>query len=180
MTDVYIIGLGMIRFNKYPDRGVRDMAHEVTRLALNDAGLEKKALQAAFFSNTFWGMFSNQHSIRGQVILRSMGIEAIPVTNVENACAGASTALHLADTGIRAGMVDVALAVGSEKITHPNKTLSLTAYASCMDVENFESHLNMMMELNKTFNVEIPRIRPRRAKAAAFSWMPMPWGPNGT
>jgi acetyl-CoA acetyltransferase len=156
MSNVYIVGLGMIRFNKYPDRTVRDMAHEVTNLALADAGLDKAALQAAFFSNTFWGMFSNQHSIRGQVVLRSMGIQAIPVTNVENACAGASTALHMAYTGVRAGMFDVALAVGSEKITDPDKMKSLTAYATCMDVENFESHINMMMELNKTFKVEIP------------------------
>jgi acetyl-CoA acetyltransferase len=156
MSNVYIVGLGMIRFNKYPDRTVRDMAHEVTNLALRDAGLDKAALQAAFFSNTFWGMFSNQHSIRGQVALRSMGIDAIPVTNVENACAGASTALHLAYTGVRAGMVDVALAVGSEKITDPDKMKSLTAYATCMDVENFERHINMMMELNKTFKVAIP------------------------
>ena len=156
MSKVYIVGLGMIRFNKYPDRTVRDMAHEVTNLALKDAGLDKAALQAAFFSNTFWGMFSNQHSIRGQVALRSMGIDAIPVTNVENACAGASTALHLAYTGVRAGMVDVALAVGSEKITDPDKMKSLTAYATCMDVENFESHIHMMMELNKTFKVAIP------------------------
>ena len=156
MNDVYLIGLGMIRFNKYPDRTVRDMASEATDLALQDAGIEKTALQAAYFSNTFWGMFSNQHSIRGQVILRGMGIEAIPVTNVENACAGASTALHLAYTSVKAGMSDVVLALGSEKITHPDKMMSLTAYASCMDVENFESHLNMMMELNKTFQIETP------------------------
>ncbi len=156
MNDVYIIGLGMIRFNKYPDREVRDMAHASARLALADAGLEKKDLQSAFFSNTFWGMFSNQHSIRGQVALRSMGIEAIPVTNVENACAGASTALHMAYAGVRAGMVDVALALGSEKITDPDKMKSLTAYATCMDVANFESHLNMMAKVNKSLNVEIP------------------------
>ena len=156
MSNVYIVGLGMIRFAKYPDRNVRDMAHEVTNLALADAGIDKKSLQAAFFSNTFWGMFANQHSIRGQVVMRSMGIDGIPVTNVENACAGASTALHLAYTGIRAGMYDVALAVGSEKITDPDKMKSLTAYATCMDVENFESHINMMMALNKTFNVKIP------------------------
>ena len=157
MSDtVYIIGLGMIRFNKYPDRDVRDMAHEATCLALADAGIDKSVLEAAFFSNTFWGMFANQHSIRGQVVLRSMGVESIPVTNVENACAGASTALHLAYTGIRAGMFDVALALGAEKITHANKALSLGAYASCMDVGNFEKHLNMMMELNKTFTVKIP------------------------
>ncbi len=156
MENVYIIGLGMIRFNKYPDRGVRDMSHEVTQLALEDAGLDKKDLQAAFFSNTFWGMFDNQHSIRGEVALRSMGIEAIPVTNVENACAGASTALHLAYTGIRAKMYDVAIAIGSEKITNPDKMLSLSAYATCMDVANFEAQMKTMEELNKTFHVDIP------------------------
>ncbi len=156
MNNVYIIGLGMLRFGKYPDRGVRDMAHEAARLAIADAGLEKQDIESAFFANTFWGMFANQHSIRGQVILRAMGIEAIPVTSVENACAGASTALHLAYTGIRAGMFDVALALGSEKITNPNKALSLGAYASCMDVENFEAHLKMMERVNKSLTVDIP------------------------
>ncbi|RJP39303.1 MAG: thiolase family protein, partial [Desulfobacteraceae bacterium] len=156
MSNVYIIGLGMIRFNKYPDRGVRDMAHEVIRLALADAGLEKKAIEASFFSNTFWGMFANQHSIRGQVVLRSMGIDAIAVTNVENACAGASTALHLAYTGIRAGMYDVALAVGSEKITDPDKMKSLSAYATCMDVEKFGEQLQMMEKAVTMFPVDIP------------------------
>jgi len=146
----------MIRFNKYPDKTVRSMAEEAIELVLKDASLNNKDLQAAFYSNTFWGMFSNQHSIRGQVILRGMGIDRIPVTNVENACAGASTALHLAYMGIRAGMFDVALALGSEKMSHPDKTLSLGAYASCMDVENFIEHINMIMEVSKTFNVEIP------------------------
>ncbi len=156
MTNVYIAGLGMIRFNKYPDRGVRDMAHEVVRLALADAGLENKDIQAAFFANTFWGMFSNQHSIRGQVVLRSMGIGAIPVVNVENACAGASTALHLAYAGIRAGLYEVAIAIGSEKITDPDKMKSLSAYATCMDVDNFATQLEMMEKANSMFQVEIP------------------------
>ncbi len=146
----------MIRFNKYPDKTVRSMAEEAIELVLRDASLSREEFQAVFFSNTFWGMFSNQHSIRGQVILRGMGIDRIPVTNVENACAGASTALHLAYTGIRAGMYDVALALGSEKISHPDKSLSLGAYASCMDVENFMEHINMIMEVGKTFKVAIP------------------------
>ena len=156
MNKVYIIGLGMIRFNKYPNRDVQDMAHEVTRLALADAGIDKKELNAAFFANTFWGMFSNQHSIRGQVALRSMGIEAIPITNVENACAGASTALHMAYSQIRAGMHEVVLALGAEKISNPNKALSLGAYATCMDVGNFEAHLQMLEKVNKQFTVKIP------------------------
>ncbi len=154
--NIYIIGLGMIRFNKYPDRDVRDMSHEVIRLALKDAGLRKEDLQAAYFSNSFWGLFSRQHSIRGQVALRSMGIEAIPVTNVENACAGASTALHMAYTTVRARMADVAIAVGSEKITNPDKMLSLTAYASAMDVDNFETQMQTMAKLNDSIKIDIP------------------------
>lgn len=146
----------MIRFNKYPDETVRSMAEKAIKLALEDAGIDKKDIQAGFFSNTFWGMFSGQHSIRGQVIFRGMGIDKIPVVNVENACAGGSSALHLAYTGIKAGMYDVAIAVGSEKITNPNKALSLGAYASCMDVENFEKHINMIVEVSKSFKITIP------------------------
>ncbi|NMB65685.1 MAG: thiolase family protein [Spirochaetes bacterium] len=156
MSNVYIIGSGMIRFNKYPDETVRSMAEKAITLALEDAGIDKKDIQAGFFSNTFWGMFSGQHSIRGQVIFRGMGIDKIPVVNVENACAGGSSALHLAYTGIKADMYDVAIAVGSEKITNPNKALSLGAYASCMDVENFEKHINMIIEVSKSFKITIP------------------------
>jgi acetyl-CoA acetyltransferase len=153
MSDVYIIGLGMIRFNKYPDRGVRDMAHEAIKLALADADLDKKDLQAAFFSNSFWGLFSNQHSIRGQVVLRSMGVDTIPVINVESACAGASVALHLAYTGIRAQMYDCALVIGSEKLTSPDKEKSLQAFSTGMDVENFQTHMEMISRLSKSFNI---------------------------
>ncbi|MFP4477793.1 MAG: thiolase family protein [Desulfatibacillaceae bacterium] len=154
MENVYIIGLGMIRFNKYPDRTVRDMAHETTNLALQDAGLDKKDLQAVFFSNTFWGMYTNQHSIRGQCVTRSMGVDRIPVTNVENACAGASTALNLAYTGVRAGQFDVALALGSEKITHENKAMALGAYASCMDLERLQDSLDLFMKMSAELDMD--------------------------
>lgn len=156
MDSVYVIGVGMIRFNKYPDRTVQSMAHEAIELVLKDAGLTREDLEAVFFANTFWGMFDNQHSIRGEVVMRNMGVGNIPVANVENACAGGSTALHLAYTGIRAGMYDVALAIGSEKITNPNKALSLGAYATCMDVANFAKHIENIMELSKTLTVKIP------------------------
>ncbi|NOX33984.1 MAG: thiolase family protein [Deltaproteobacteria bacterium] len=156
MNNVYIAGIGMIRFSKYQDRNVRDMAHEAAGLALTDAGMEKKELEAAFFANTFWGFFSNQHSIRGQVVLRSMGIDKIPVTNIENACAGGSSALHMAYAFVRAGIHDVVLVLGSEKISSPDKAVSLGAYASCMDVGNFQSHLDMLEKINKTLNFKLP------------------------
>ncbi len=156
MDDVYIIGVGMIRFNKYPDKTVRGMAHEAIDLVLQDAGITKDDLQAAYVSNTFWGMFANQHSIRGEVILRDMGIDGIPIVNCENACAGASTAMHLGYAAIKAGISEVILAVGSEKITHENKALSLGAYASCMDVENFDKQIAMFEKVSQELNITIP------------------------
>ncbi len=157
MSNVYVIGIGMIRFGKYADKTVKGMAHEALELALKDANLEKKALNAAFVANSYWGIFSNQHSIKGQVMLREAGIQGIPITNVENACAGASTALHLGYMGIRAGMYDVVLALGSEKISSPDKMLSLQAYASSMDVESIEKNLQMYMELGKQLEGVIPK-----------------------
>lgn len=156
MNDVFVIGVGMIRFNKYPDKTVRGMGVEATNLALQDAGLTKDDIQAAYVSNTFWGMYANQHSIRGEIILRDMGIDGIPIVNCENACAGASTAMHLGVNAIKAGMCDVILALGTEKITHENKALALGAYASCMDVENLEKALNLFISVSKTINIEIP------------------------
>ena len=156
MSDIFIIGMGMIRFNKYPEGTVRGMAHDAVSLVLQDAGLTKDDIQAAYVSNTFWGMFSNQHSIRGEVMLWDLGMDRIPIVNCENACAGASTALYLGYTAIKAGMFDVVLALGSEKITNPNKALSLGAYATCMDVENFAEHIKMFEELNQRFQVKIP------------------------
>ncbi|HOJ13856.1 MAG TPA: thiolase family protein [Deltaproteobacteria bacterium] len=156
MSDVYIIGVGMIRFGKYLDGSVRGMAKEAFDLVLKDAGIPKEAIEAAYVSNTFWGMFSNQHSIKGEVMLWDIDMNGIPIVNCENACAGASTAVHLGYTAIKAGMYDVVLALGSEKITHQNKALSLSAYATCMDVENLESHINMFMELTKKLDFRLP------------------------
>jgi acetyl-CoA acyltransferase len=156
MDDVYVIGIGMIRFNKYPQATVTGMAKDAVDLVLKDAGLEKNDIQAAYVSNTFWGMFSNQHSIRGEVMLWHMGIDKIPIVNVENACAGASTAFLLGYTAIKAGIHDVVLALGSEKITHENKALSLGAYASCMDVEHFDEHIKMFEEVSKQIKVAVP------------------------
>jgi len=155
MENVYIIGIGMNRFGKYPGETVRTMADQVIRQALKDAGINKEDLEAGYFSNSFWGMFDNQHSIRGQVVFREMGIDRIPVVNVENACAGASTALHLAYTAIQAGMIDVAIAVGSEKITNPDKAKSLSAYSCCMDVENFDRQINLLMDYGKSLPVSL-------------------------
>jgi len=114
--NVYIIGVGMIRFAKLPGRTMKSMTGESVEDALKDCSLSKGDLEAAWFSNSGWGQSEYQHCIRGQVALSTHGIDKIPITNVENACAGGSSAFHNAWLSVKAGVYNVTLAVGTEKM----------------------------------------------------------------
>jgi acetyl-CoA acetyltransferase len=136
MEEVYIIGVGMMRFGKYPEKSIKQMTGEVLEVLLEDCPVEKKDIEAAWFSNSFWGIVTGQHSIRGQVALTPLGIQGIPVMNVENACAGATSAVNGAYLGIRAGAYDVALAIGVEKMYNPdNKQAMFEMFMSNTDVD---------------------------------------------
>jgi acetyl-CoA acetyltransferase len=95
---------------------MKSMTGESLELALKDCGLQKKDIQAAWFSNSGWGQSEFQHCIRGQVALSANGLDKIPIINVENACASGSTAFHGAWTAIKAGLYDCVLAIGTEKM----------------------------------------------------------------
>ena len=121
MRDVYIIGVHTIKFGKYLDTGIKELTGMTLDGVLKDCGLEKKDIQTAWFSNSSWGGLDFQHCIRGQVALRPNGLDAIPITNVENACAGGSTAFHGAWKDVASEWCDISLAIGAEKIYQRNK-----------------------------------------------------------
>jgi len=130
-----IAGVGMTQFGKHMETGLKALGAEAVQAALADAGIEASALQAAFVGNAAAGLVTGQECIRGQVILRSIGIGRIPVVNVENACASASTALNQACAMVTAGFYDVVLALGVEKLYHPDKRKSFAAFSGAVDVE---------------------------------------------
>ena len=132
---VTVVGRGMTKFGKFIDRPLRDLAHEAVRAALTDAGVDIADIQAAYCSNAIAGLITNQEMIRGQVALRTMGFEGIPIANVENACASGATAVHLAWTAIKAGLYDLVLVLGAEKMTHIDKRKTALAIATALDVE---------------------------------------------
>ena len=135
MRDVAIIGAGMTDFGKFLDRGMKDLAREAVQGALDSAGIDKSKLETAVVGNATAGLITGQEMIRGQVVLRDMGIGGIPIINTENACASSSTAFHVAWTYVASGMYDVALAVGMEKLYHEDKTRSFKAIGSAVDIE---------------------------------------------
>ena len=136
MSDnVYILGVGMIKFGKYLEKGIKVLTGEALELVLKDCGLTRDDIEAAWFSNTGWGMYTFQHAIRGQVALTANGLERIPVTNVENACASASTALHGAWTAVKAGLYDCVLAIGTEKLYDEDRGKVMRSFTAGTDVE---------------------------------------------
>ena len=103
-------------FGRHPQASLKDLARVAIVRALDDAGLGVKDVEAVYSANALAGVLQGQEQIRGQSVLRDVGIERVPVVNVENACAGAATAFAQAGTAIRAGDARVVLAVGFEKM----------------------------------------------------------------
>jgi acetyl-CoA acetyltransferase len=135
MRDVLVAGVGMTRFAKQPDQTLRQLTRDAVVEALADAGLEAGDVEAAFYANAIAGAIVQQEMVAGQVALRAAGIAGVPVVNVENACASASTALHLGWQAVASGQAERVLVVGAEKMTHPDKQRALVAIGRAVDVE---------------------------------------------
>jgi len=139
MEPIYIAGVGMTPFGRHLGLSVKDLTRQAVQAALRDAGCVSGQLQSAFFSNATQGHMEGQHMVRGQLALRAMGISGIPVVNVENACASASTALHLAVQGVASGAADIVLAVGAEKMVSDDKARMFAAFDGAWDVHEVEA-----------------------------------------
>jgi acetyl-CoA acyltransferase len=137
MREVFVAGAFVTPFGKFIDTSLRELARQATDGALADAGASPADVGAVFFGNTAAGALNEQHSIRGQVALQDTGLLGAPITSVENACASGSTAFNLAHAAVAAGTADIALAVGAEKLTHPDKAKTFAIFSSGWDVERF-------------------------------------------
>jgi acetyl-CoA acetyltransferase len=142
VTDVFVVGAGMTPLGKHYSLSVKDLTAQAVRAALADAGCEISQIEAAWFANTRWGIFEGQHNVRGQVALRPLGMENVPIFNTDNACASSSAAFNLACAYLRAGMASVALVVGTEKMNYPeNRDAMFAAFLGSMDRTEGERQL---------------------------------------
>jgi len=121
MAEVFIVGVGMTHLGKHTDKSVKQLTAESVSRAVADAGTAIESIEAAWFCNTRQGVLEGQHGIRGQCSLRPLGIQGIPIVNTDNACASSSTGLLQAYAALAAGLYDVALVVGTEKMNFPEK-----------------------------------------------------------
>lgn len=139
MGDVYVVGVSMTPFGRFLDKSVKQLTREAVTAALTDAALDKDAVGAAYFANTTQGLIEGQYLVPGEMALREMGFEGIPMMNVENACASASSAFHSACLAVKAEMADVALAVGADKMYNQDKAKSFAIFDGAWDVHNVDA-----------------------------------------
>ena len=133
---VRVAGTAMTPFGRHPDETVRSLATRVADDALADAGLAPGDVGLVVFANAVQGVLTGQEMIRGQAAFHGHPLRGTPLVNVENACASASTAFHVAATAIAGGAVDVAIAVGAEKLTHPDKRRTMSSFSCAVDLES--------------------------------------------
>jgi len=149
-SDVYIVGVGMTPLGKHLDTSVRQLAARAIDAALADAGPPAQAIQAAWFCNTRQGALEGQHGIRGQCSLRAYGFEGIPIFNTDNACASSSSGLMQAYAAVRAGLFDVALVVGAEKMIYPDKRAEMfEAFKGSWDRELADQHMQALLAMGQ-------------------------------
>ncbi len=152
--DIYIVGVGMTKFGKFPELRVKDLTRMAVTDAINDAGCFIGDIQAAFFAQTTQGVLEDQVFLPGPIALSDMGFSGIPILTVENACASGSTALWEAINYLRSGAADVVLAVGAEKMNVNNREKSLAIFEGGWDVETADENLRKILALGE--GLEIP------------------------
>ncbi|MGI8311879.1 thiolase family protein [Saccharopolyspora hattusasensis] len=112
LAPAHVAGAGMIRFGKYPvEVTLERMAVGAARAALTDAGAELPHIDAVYVGHVFGG------PVAGQRIAAQLGLDGRPVSNHENYCASGATALREAWVALAAGLHDVTLVIGVEKMT---------------------------------------------------------------
>ena len=109
--NVYILGINMTKFGKHADKDVVDLGAEAAMAALADAGVSMADMGILAAGNLM-----NASAGFGQQLQKQIGQTGIPVYNVANACATGATALRTVIMAVKAGEVDMGLAVGVEKL----------------------------------------------------------------
>ena len=131
----------MTTFGRHGDRSLASLSEEALAAALADAGAGADDIEVVYFGNAAAGVILEQDMIRGQSALRRTALAGKPIFNVENACASGSSALHLAWMSVASGNAEAALAIGAEKLFHPDKARSFTALARGVDRDDAEALL---------------------------------------
>ena len=135
-------------FGRFSDRSLPDLARPVLAATLEQAGVGAEDIEQAFVGNAFGGTLQGQESVLAQILLKTAGIEGVPVHTVKNACSSGSDAVHLAWSAVAYGQADCVLALGAEKLTHKDRRATFAALATATDRVPAAEGRSVFMDVN--------------------------------
>src|SRR5947208_481461 len=116
MRAVAVIGIGKTAFGAFPDRDLRSLAVEAGQKALENAGVAARQIEAFYLGNFAGPSFVGQNHL-APYIAGALGINGVPATRFEAACASSGSAFFHAVSAVGAGLYDVVMVGGVEKMT---------------------------------------------------------------
>ncbi len=116
MRPVAVIGIGKTAFGAFPDRDLRSLAVEAGEKAMADANVSPSKIEAFYLGNFAGPSFVGQNHL-APYIAGAMGVTGVPATRFEAACASSGSAFFHAVSAVGAGLYDVVLVGGVEKMT---------------------------------------------------------------
>ena len=135
MRDVYVAGIGSTSFGKHVATPIESLAVEAAARALVESGIDRDDIGALYLGNFISGPLNGKEVLAG-IVGERLGLQNIPCTKVEGACASGGIAFRHAWIAVASGMCDAAIVVGVEKMTHAS-TAEVTSALNCaMDNEN--------------------------------------------
>ncbi len=132
-TDVAILGTGMTDMSRR-DLDPETMAEQVVHESLGDAGLAPSDIGLVITGNAMAGRLSDQGCMRGQTWLRKLGLSEAAIINVDNSCAGGSSALHLATMAATVQERPI-IALGVEKMWTGNRAETIAGIEDGLPAE---------------------------------------------
>jgi acetyl-CoA acetyltransferase len=133
MRSVAVVGIGKTPFGAFPDRDLRSLAVEAGRKCMESAHIQPGRVEAFYLGNFAGPAFAGQNHL-APYVAEGLGIFGIPATRFEDACASGGTAFYHAVSAVAAGLHDLVLVTGVEKMTSQPTPRVAEILASAGDV----------------------------------------------
>jgi len=134
MRSVYVAGTGSTTFGKHAGRSIESLAVDASAQAIVESGIDRSRIGAVYLGNFISGPLNGKEVLAG-LVAEQLGLQGIPCTKVEGACASGGIALRHACVMVASGICDAVLVVGVETMTHATTPEVTSALNCAMDNE---------------------------------------------
>ena len=147
MRKVYIAGIAQLPVTANPEASDRELGTAAVLAALEDAGAERRAVDALYVGNMMSGLLAQQQQLGG-LIADYAGLAGVEAATIEAACASGGAAARMGYLAVGSGAHDLVVVCGVERMTHVDHDTVTRALATAADAELEGSQGESFMSLN--------------------------------